>query len=246
MIRNAVTPPAATIPMLEDSSKSKEIVDTLRERRHLENQILLLVGSVGVGKSTFVDFLSFVALPEDLRAQTIWLRLNLNEAPLSTPLVYDWVSTSLLDEIRSQFPETDFDELATLKKVFAPELSAFRRGPLALLVPESAEYRARLADRIMALQADRAGMAKAMARYVCAGPGRLLVIVLDNCDKRDRDHQLAMFQLKQQLLPWRSNCRRASTWGRFQGMLRRIAYGKALRKPDRPQFALFSLVIGRR
>jgi hypothetical protein len=197
VIRNAVTPPAASIPMLADSSKPTEIVDTLRDRRRLENQILLLVGSVGVGKSTFVDYLCFVALPDDLRLQTIWLRLNLNEAPLSTTLAYEWVTESLITEIRSLFPEIDFDELSTLQKILAPELSAFRKGPLALLPPDSADYRSRLADRIIALQADKAAMARAMARFVCAGPGRLLVIVLDNCDKRNRDDQLAMFQVAQ-------------------------------------------------
>jgi RNA recognition motif-containing protein len=197
VIRNAVTPPAAALRMLEDSSTPTELVDTLRDRRRLENQILLLVGSVGVGKSTFMDYLSFVALPDDLRRHTIWLRLNLNEAPLSTTLAYDWVTTSLIAEIRSLFPDVDFDELPTLQKILAPELTAFRKGPLALLPEESREYQSRLADRIIALQEDKELFAKAMARYVCAGPGRLLVIVLDNCDKRNRDDQLAMFQVAQ-------------------------------------------------
>src|SRR5439155_20113762 len=111
LIRHSVTPPAAEVPMLEDSSKPKEILDALRERRTLENQIILLVGSVGVGKSTFVEYLSVVALTDDLRSRTIWLRLNLNEAPLSTHLAYNWVTTSVITDIRVQFPEIDFDHI---------------------------------------------------------------------------------------------------------------------------------------
>jgi hypothetical protein len=197
VIRNAVTPAMAQIPMMEDTSKPKEILEALRERRALENQIILLIGGVGVGKSTFVDYLSGVALPEDVRSRTIWLRLNLNEAPLSIEMAYAWVVRGVIAEIRSQFPEIDFDDITILEKVFSPELNSLLKGPLALLDPGSTEHRTRLTDRMMAWQSEGMTMAKAMARYVCAGPGRLLVIALDNCDKRDRDHQLAMFQVAQ-------------------------------------------------
>src|ERR1019366_3680997 len=38
---------------------------------------------------------------------------------------------------------------------------------------------------------------KSIARYTCAGPEKLLVIVLDNCDKRTRDEQLMVFRVAQ-------------------------------------------------
>ena len=197
IIRNAVGPLTAGIPPLEDTAQPKEIASALRDRKNLENQVLLLVGSVGAGKSTFVDYLSAVGLPKDIRDRTLWLRVNLNEAPLSPALAYGWVAKSLVAEMRLQFPDTDFDRIDILQKIFAPELNTLKKGPLALLEPTSTEYRSRLADRLMALQADSLAMAKAMAWYVCAGPGRLLVIVLDNCDKRNRDEQLTMFQVAQ-------------------------------------------------
>jgi hypothetical protein len=72
-----------------------------------------------------------------------------------------------------------------------------RRGALKLLDPASIEYKTRLADELLKLQRDDTAFAKSLARYVCAGPGKLLVIVLDNCDKRTRDEQLTMFQVAQ-------------------------------------------------
>lgn len=197
LIRNAVSPPAAEIPMLDDTSQPKEIASALRDRKNLENQVLLLVGSVGAGKSTFVDYLSIVGLPQDIRDRTLWLRINLNEAPLSPALAYGWLARSLVGEMRLQYPDIDFDHIDTLQKLFSPELNTLKKGALAVLDSSSPEYQARLADRLMALQSDSLAMAKAMARYLCAGPGRLLVIVLDNCDKRNGDEQLTMFQVGQ-------------------------------------------------
>lgn len=195
LVRNAVAPTAAKIKPLDDSSKPDEIANALRDRTRLENQVLLLVGSVGVGKSTFVDYLSLVALPADLREKTVWLRINLNEAPVVAELAYKWVARGLVEEFREQFRSVDFDELSVLEKVFAPELNALRKGPLSLLDSSSEAYRIRLSDGLRALQADDLVLAKGIARHLCAGPGRLLVVVLDNCDKRTRDEQLTMFQV---------------------------------------------------
>jgi hypothetical protein len=197
LIRNAVTPATAAIPTLTNSAEPQELTAALRERQTLENQILLLVGSVGAGKSTFIDHLTVVALPEDLRAKSIWLRVNLNEAPLFAQVAYGWMAKAVLAEFRVQYPDLDLDTHAILEKVFSPELNRFRKGPVSVFDPSSLEYRTRVADYLIRLQSDELEMAKAVARYLCSGPGRLLVIVLDNCDKRTRDEQLTMFQIAQ-------------------------------------------------
>lgn len=195
LIRNAVAPTAAKIKPLENSAAPQEVTAVLRDRKKLEDQVLLLVGSVGAGKSTFIDHLSLVALPPELRATTVWLRLNLNDAPLSIDHAYEWTASTMVQEFRTLFSDTDFDELPTLERVFGIELSALKKGALALLDPASTEYKSRLADRLSALQSRPLELAKGIARFTCTAGNRLLVVVLDNCDKRNRDEQLTMFQL---------------------------------------------------
>jgi energy-coupling factor transporter ATP-binding protein EcfA2 len=196
LIRNAVAPSASKLSALEDTRNPREVTNVLgADHRKLENQILLLVGSVGAGKSTFVDYLSIVALPEQVRAKTVWLRVNLNDAPLALDVAYAWISKAIEEGLRNAFPDLDFDELSILEKIFAKEINALKKGPLALLGGKSSEAKLRLADRLAELQRDSLTMAKAIARYMCGSRKLLLVIVLDNCDKRSRDEQLTMFQL---------------------------------------------------
>ena len=197
LIRNAVIPATSRLPALEDTSVAAELSAVLLNRKNLEHEVLLLVGSVGSGKSTFVDYVSVVGLPQELREKTVWARINLNDAPLSTDVAYGWIARSITTELKRAIPDEDINDLSTLQKVLTPEISAVRRGALSLLDPHSIEYRTRLADEILKLQADDIGFAKCLARYTCAGPGKLLVIVLDNCDKRTRDEQLTMFQVAQ-------------------------------------------------
>jgi hypothetical protein len=200
LIRTATAPATAGLRTFDSSGTPRELTTALAERRKLEHQVLLLVGSVGSGKSTFVDYVSLVALPDDLRQKTLWVRVNLNEAPLAPEVAYAWLSDALVQQLRASLPtDVDLDDLATLEKVFAPELSALRRGPLAVLDSQSDAFRSRLADELVRLRRSDLTLAKCLARYLCAGPGKLLVVVLDNCDKRTRDEQLAMFQVAQWL-----------------------------------------------
>ncbi len=197
LVRAAVMPTTTRIPALENTAEPTELNAAFAERRNLENQILLLVGSVGSGKSTFIDYVSLVALSPELRARSIWARINLNDAPLSTELAYGWISDALVNELQREIPEEDIHDLGTIEKVFRAELAQIKRGPISLLAPDSMEYKTRLADALLKLQQDPTTSAKCLARYVCSGPGKLLVIVLDNCDKRTRDEQLTMFQIAQ-------------------------------------------------
>jgi RNA recognition motif len=198
LIRGAVAPSTGSIRVFENTGTPDELTGALSERRQLENQVLLLVGSVGSGKSTFVDYVSLVALPDDLRDKSVWVRVNLNDAPLSADAAYSWLARTIVADLREQMPHgVDVDDLAVLQKIFAPELNAFRKGALSLLDSASTDYRTRLTDELIRLQRDPLVFAKCLARYICAGPGKLLVVVLDNCDKRTRDEQLMMFQVAQ-------------------------------------------------
>ena len=140
--------------------------------------------------------MSLVALPDDIKAKSVWVRINLNEAPLETTIAYDWLAKAIIDQLSSELPVGIDTENATLvQKIFHPELATFKKGGVSLLDADSVEYRTRVADELIRLQRDVITYAQCLARYICAGPVKLLIVVLDNCDKRTRDEQLTMFQV---------------------------------------------------
>jgi hypothetical protein len=134
LIRNAVIPATSRLPTLEDTSVATELSNVLRNRKNLDHEVLLLVGSVGSGKSTFVDYVSVVALPQELREKTVWARINLNDAPLSMDVAYRWIAGSVTAELRTAIPDEDIDDLPTLQKILAPELSRFGVALSACLI----------------------------------------------------------------------------------------------------------------
>ena len=197
VIRVAAPPSVSDARQIEDTENPRELTTQLRDYQKLTNQVLLLIGAVGAGKSTFVDYLQEVSLPPSVRAATVWVRINLNFAPVDKDKIYDWVADETIGELRKAHPEDDFDDFEVIEQVYKRELHKFKRGPLKPLKPDSSAYNERLSDEIARLQKDRNVTIKGMERFICANRGKLLVVVLDNCDKRTRDEQLLMFQVAQ-------------------------------------------------
>jgi len=57
------------------------------------------------------------------------------------------------------------------------------------------EYKSLLADELIRLQKEKDETLNAYIRHFCAERGKLLVVLLDNSDKRNRDDQLLMFDV---------------------------------------------------
>lgn len=184
-----------TIP-IDDTSKPNEVVSQFRDLKPLEHQVLLLVGSAGSGKSTFVDYLSEVALPGEVRLATIWVRVNMNAAPVSHAEIYAWLREQIIEGCQSEYPELDFDDLTILQKIYSVEVNKWEKG-IGKLYSDQITHNVKLAEHLEDLLRNRHVTAVAHTRYCATDRRKLLVVVLDNCDKRTRDEQLLMFQAAQ-------------------------------------------------
>lgn len=199
VIKAAAPPSESDAKTVEDTSHPNELISKFNVTKQLEHKILLLIGAVGAGKSTFVDYVKEVALPKSAKDKTVWVHLNLNVAPVDKGTVYRWIHEELISKMPKAAGDFDMESISELEKLYGIELRRLKKGALALLPEDSLEYKTRLADEIIRLQGDSTATVKAMERYLCTERGRLLVIVLDNCDKRGRDEQLLMFQVAEWL-----------------------------------------------
>jgi hypothetical protein len=197
VIRAATPLSVSSSRIVEDTEKPSEIIKPLRNARALEHKVMLLIGSAGAGKSTFVDYLQEVALPADIRAKTLWIRIDMNYAPISRDEIYLWLREEIIRGCRAANPKTDFASLEVLKAVHSIEVNDFRKGVGRLYGSTPGLYDSKLADMLATLAADRRAVAVNMARYCSTEKGALLIIVLDNSDKRLREEQLLMFEAAQ-------------------------------------------------
>lgn len=195
LIRSIITPSKHTSTEFKDTSKPIELIDRLKDISKVRKQICLLIGSVGSGKSTFIDFLKNQALPDEILKNTGWVSINLNDAPINPKLIYDWSTVKALESIKSQNESIDFYDIEFIKKVLSREIAAFEKGEGQLLKTDLAEYNKELFKLISNEKSNSINFLQRVIQYIYNGQGKLPIIVLDNCDKRNRDEQLLMFQV---------------------------------------------------
>lgn len=194
LIRSIITPSKNEAIEVNNTRKPEEIIEQLKDKRKLRNQVCLLIGSVGSGKSTFVDFLHKKALPKEIVDETNWISLNLNVAPVSKDKIYDWIIEKSIEKISYIHPDIDFNNIDFIKQVFWKELKA-KKSLLSILGEDTPEYNKELFNLLKELLANKENYLGNLIQFLFTSRNKLLIIVLDNCDKRNRDEQLLMFEV---------------------------------------------------
>ncbi|MFE3837575.1 S1 RNA-binding domain-containing protein [Pseudogemmobacter sonorensis] len=194
-----ISPSEKIASQLDDSSNPLPIIKKLRQGQTLANQVMLLIGSAGAGKTTFVDHLRVSALPTDVRRSTRWLHINLNVAPVSRDEIYKWLRKEIIAGVKAQLPKVDFEELETIKQIFRADVESYRKGTGRLHEGNKDKWNEKLADKLDESLANEHKVATCYCKYLSSRESALIVIVLDNCDKRELTEQLLMFEAAQWL-----------------------------------------------
>lgn len=195
----ASMPAQAANELIDDTNNPREIITPLRNAKQLEHQVMLIVGGVGAGKSTFIDRLREVSLPKEVKARTFWVHIDMNVAPVAASEIYDWLRREIVAGCKVNMPDLDFDDLDTMKRVYSVEVNKFKKTTGKLLASQMDKYNVELAATIDRLENDPHSKATCYSRFCTGDRGKLLILVFDNCDKRTRDEQLLMFQAAQWL-----------------------------------------------
>lgn len=171
--------------------------DHTLERGYADRPIVLL-GDVGVGKTSFFENLYF-QLDQETRDDTYFLHINLgHQAALTSNL-----SKFIIDEIKDQLRQgysIDIDAEDFVRAARHEDLIRFDDGPNGRLKEANpSEYELRYIDYLNDLITDRAKHLRSALAHLCHGRRQQIIIVVDNADQRDFDTQQEAFLAAQEL-----------------------------------------------
>ena len=183
---------------IEDTGSPVEVISEFHDLECLTNQVMLLVGLRGAGKSTFIDHLQFSIFPSR-GVELVWVRINFNLAPTSLDELFVWTRREVVRSLREQHPEIQTFTLEALKNIFQSDINRELAYLKDLYGKDSDEYKKALAEKFEQWIADDSRLIRNLELLLCKGRGKLLIIACDNCDKRDPEIQLRVFEVVQWL-----------------------------------------------
>lgn len=180
---------------IEHTSKAVEITNEFQNPSNLLNRVLLLVGERGSGKSTFVDHLQYKIFPQKAESNLLWVRIDYNNAPSAKDELFAWSRAQIIKTMREKDPRLATWSLETLKILFDREIKQDTAYLKEIYGEQSTEYKTALAAKIESWLLDEIKLISCLEQFLCRNQRKTLVIVCDNCDKRDSETQLRVFEV---------------------------------------------------
>lgn len=162
-----------------------------------EKSLIILLGSVGSGKSTFLRYLKDVVFKRDdaLFKSINWCIIDMNNAPLTESEIYKWIEFKIIQDIRNQYTSIDHSSLKFLMELYKSKIDEFKNG-VGQLYKEDL-YSEKLADYILSFQNNSNYTLKSYIDLIKKNYSKEYIISFDNVDKSSNNHQLLIFQVAQ-------------------------------------------------
>ena len=134
-----------------------------------------------------------------LAKQCDWVFVNMNQSPLTKDEIYSWIKTEIINYLKGNHDNIEFSSIEVIKQIFRKEIRAFDTGIGSLLKSDLTAYNKELFSLLQNNLQDNTLYLNNLILYLKDYHKLLPIIVLDNCDKRNKDEQLLMFQVAQWL-----------------------------------------------
>ena len=157
---------------------------------------ILLIGDVGVGKTTFIrNWIRVVA--RDLVEKSIVLYMDLGIKPTMTMDLHKFIADEITRQLRDTY-EIDLEEESFLRGVYHSDLQSFDRGVWgSFREHDYSTYLRERANFLIELTNDTHNHLKKCLEHITKGRQLQVIMFFDNLDQRPDDFQQAAFLLGQ-------------------------------------------------
>lgn len=192
----------STVRQLNPERSGEQVLaDEIEKRTGLQSEarraghLQLIQGSVGAGKSLFMQRYRRKLQPAAAKERTKWATVDFVSAPVSLVGAEEWLCRAFIESFQVDNPEIDFSDATVLRGLFSRKIQS-RKAAYSMLEAasrESAEIQR--AKDIIEWQDNPEEMTRGIAEYVVGSRNEALVVVMDNVDRLNLENQLAAFQL---------------------------------------------------
>ena len=157
-------------------------------------RLILLLGGVGVGKTTFLHRFFHHILDEETKGRSVWLYVDFLKLSAQEKEIAGFIASESLDSLDQRYASLKLSELEQLHEMYELELNQKRRGVWKSIYESNrAEYDRREADFLeRQLEDSRRHLLKTLT-LVSRNRNLCPILLLDNSDQLDAGTQKKAF-----------------------------------------------------
>jgi hypothetical protein len=179
-----------------DTGRGTELTNLIRRvQESRRREFVLIVGTKGSGKSTFISRFFDQVLPRPIAEKCVSFRVDLRSSTGDLSTVVEWLDKALLREAeKSLFPEgPSFNDI---EGMFFDEYVRLKKGPWSeLYVSNKTQFRVQFGELVEQMRRERSHeYIQGLIRHVVNSRLALPVVVFDNADHFDIDFQQRVYQ----------------------------------------------------
>ena len=192
---DAGSAPAAFNTSVEDG---RVRVDKKIAEKAIGSRPIVVIGDVGVGKSSFFENL-FSQLSSEDKRHTLFLHINLGERATLSENVKNYILQSVPEVLKRQY-KVDINSNDFINKVYKTEIVDFEKRPEGRLKKISpVEYEKALINFLVGKTTQRDTHLQAAFDYLAKHENKQIILVIDNADQRSFETQQEAFLIAQEL-----------------------------------------------
>lgn len=173
----------------------KRIISALDTDQKPHTEVILLLGSVGVGKSTFIQRFRKVLAAKEINADGIWLYLNFKHFSDTGLSLDQFICQQIGDLVTDEYGHLGLNDWGFLKQAYHSEYERLKRGPLQpLFQMDSAKFELEFGKKVDAWSETKAE--EHLIKLLSTAIKRLdkrVFLVFDNADQLTPETQNSIF-----------------------------------------------------
>ena len=184
------------------SQKGDELESHLRAAvESNKGEFVLIIGSKGAGKSTFIDRFFRLVVDRNLRKRCLLVRVDLADSDGNSERIAGWLTERLIREIESGLFEKGFPEYRELQGIFYSEYQRWRFGEHKFLYErDRQEFKEKFGQYVAELIADqRSKYIELLLQHAVTARKLMPCIIFDNTDHFAQRFQEQVFQFAQSI-----------------------------------------------
>ena len=174
---------------------SKSLTNQINEefKSSLTPPLVVIIGSKGAGKTTFINYLFKENLPQDTLAKQPYIYLNMMKYYDGTGIDFDNVAEDAIKLFDQKYPEYDVFSLNVLKQIYRSEILKNEKGVWSLCKDNQELYNEKLGIFLEEKQKKPLEHLIALNQYFTKNRQKRLILIFDNADQLSDDVQNKVF-----------------------------------------------------